>query len=161
MRRRYRIKEWDKLLPEGFYRKHLLHFPLLTVDLVVRDENSRFLLVKRSEENLAWKDDWPTPGGRVFRNEKIRDAAHRVLLRETGLSIAAKHFTLRGVEEVITTKEHGVTVVFAAKARQSKLNWDKTSSSARWFTVADAPRSLRPEYRAVLSTGGVGLRWRN
>lgn len=157
MRRRYRIKERDKLLPEGLYRKHLLHFPLLTVDLVVTDENSRFLLVKRTQENLAWKDDWATPGGRVFRNERIRDAAHRVLLRETGLRIPPREFTFRGVEEVITRKEHGVTVVFAARARQSKLSWDKTSSSARWFTKKILPKSLRPEYKAILSTGGVKL----
>lgn len=157
MRRQYRVKERDKLLPEGFYREHLLHFPLLTVDLVVTDENSRFLLVKRSQENLAWKDDWATPGGRVFRNERIRDAAHRVLLQETGLTIPAKEFTLRGVEEIITTKEHGVTVVFAGRARQSKLSWDKTSSSARWFAKKILPKSLRPEYKAILSTGGVTL----
>ena len=160
LRRTYRVKAYDRQLPETFYHEHLRHLPLVTVDIVVTDRRLGFLLVRRSRENLAWKDDWATPGGRIFRNEKIRDAAHRVLLRETGLSIPAEEFTLRGVEEIITTKEHGVTVVFAARARQSKLSWDKTSSSARWFTVADAPRSLRPEYRAVLSTGGVSLRRR-
>lgn len=157
MRRPYHVKEKDMLLPEGFYRNHLLHFPLLTVDLVVTDENSRFLLVKRSEENLAWKDDWATPGGRVFRNERIRDAAHRVLVRETGISIPPREFTFRGVEEVITSKEHGVTVVLKARARQSNLKWDKTSSSARWFTKKILPKSLRPEYKAILSTGGVKI----
>lgn len=157
MRRTYRVKAYDRQLPEKFYREHLRHLPLATVDIVVTDRRQRFLLVRRSRENLAWKDDWATPGGRIFRNEKIRDAAHRVLLRETGLSIPAEEFTLRGVEEIITTKEHGVTVVFAARARQSKLSWDKTSSSARWFTKKILPKSFRPEYKAILSTGGVTL----
>ena len=155
LRRRYRVKAYDAQLPERFYRDHLRHFPLLTVDIVVTDRSGRFLLVKRSRENLAWKGVWATPGGRVFRNERIREAAHRVLLRETGLGILPEGFALRGVQEIITTKEHGVTMVFATRANQSKVKWDKSSSSARWFTVADAPRSLRPEYAAILTIGGV------
>lgn len=158
MRRKYSVKEYDRRLPEKFYRNHLLHFPVVTVDVVVTDERSRFLLVKRSRNNLAWKGVWGTPGGRVFRNERIRDAAHRVLLRETGLNTPPEEFSFRGVQEIITTKEHGVTVVYAAEAKQPRVSWDTSTSSARWFSAMSAPRSLPSEYGAILSTGGVDLR---
>src|SRR2546428_782157 len=120
---RYPVKDYDTRLPEKFYREHLLHFPLVTVDLVVTDENSRFLLVKRSKNNLTWRGAWATPGGRVFRNEKIRDAAQRVLKRETGLEVSGSQFQFKGVEEIITGKEHGVTVVFACRSSQSEITW--------------------------------------
>jgi ADP-ribose pyrophosphatase YjhB (NUDIX family) len=97
MRRIYRVKEYDKRLPEKFYREHLLHFPVVTVDLVVTDKKSRFLLVKRSQNNLSWKAEWGTPGGRIFRNERVRDAAHRVLVRETGLNTPPEKFVFRMV----------------------------------------------------------------
>ncbi len=158
----YHVKGIDRQLPAKFYKEHLLHFPVVTVDLVVTSSSHgdrRFLLVRRSRENFAWKGVWATPGGRVFRNEKVRDATRRVLLRETGLRVASRDFIFKGYQEIITLREHGVTMVFSATTdRGQEVRWDKTSSSAKWFTKGDAPRSLRSEYRAILSTGGVTLR---
>jgi ADP-ribose pyrophosphatase YjhB (NUDIX family) len=149
------VRASDTRPPEKFYREHLRHFPLATVDIVVTDRRRRFLLLKRSRENLAWKGVWATPGGRIFRNERVRDAAHRVLLRETGLQVPPEKFELRGVGEIITTKEHGVTAVFSVKVNQNNIKLDKSSSSARWFTLANAPETLTPEYATILKLGGV------
>lgn len=154
-----RVSVDDRLLPDKFYREHLLHFPTLAVDMVVTDKSSRFLLVKRNRNNLTWVGAWGTPGGRVFRNERLRDAAHRVLLRETGLSVAPKDFAFKGVQEIITTKEHGVTMVFAAISNNTSVRRDGTSSSVCWFSGGEVPRSLREEFRAILALGGVRLRW--
>lgn len=89
---------------------------MVTVDLVVRDGQRRFLLVKRNQNNLTWRGMWATPGGRVFRNEKILDAAHRVLLRETSLNIPRSKFKFRGFHEQFAPKEHGVTMIFSEGA---------------------------------------------
>ncbi len=162
MTKKYLVKDIDRRLPDKFYKDHLLHFPVVAVDLVVSstsDGDSRFLLVRRSRENLAWKGVWATPGGRVLRNEKIRDAARRVLLRETGLRAPSRDFIFKGYQEIITLREHGVTMVFSVTVdNEQELKWDKTSSSAKWFTKGDLPRSLRREYRAILFTGGVSLK---
>ena len=162
---RYRVKEIDRRLPEKFYKEHLLHFPLVTVDLVVTSYSSspggtRFLLVRRSRENLAWKGVWATPGGRVFRNEKVRDAARRILLRETGLRVSSHDFIFKGYREIITMKEHGVTIVFSATVdmKNQEVRRDKSSSSVRWFAKVDTPKSLRSAYKSILSSGGVNLR---
>lgn len=151
----YQVRKHDMWLPEGFFRQHLLHLPVVTVDLVARDGQRRFLLVKRNQNNLTWRGMWATPGGRVFRNEKILDAAHRVLLRETSLNLPRSKFKFRGFHEQFAPKEHGVTMIFSAKAHQRKIKWDKTSSSARWFRVSDTPKSLRCEFRDILHKGGV------
>ncbi|MDV3278472.1 MAG: NUDIX domain-containing protein [Nitrososphaerales archaeon] len=154
--RRLRVKEQDKKLPDGFYRAHLRHFPVVTVDLVVTDRESRVLLVKRSSNNLNWKGAWATPGGRVYRNETIREAASRVLAREAGIGASPQEFAFKGVGEIVTSKEHGVTIVFAINRSGGAASADETSSSVRWFEPARLPKTLKDEYRSILSKGGVG-----
>jgi ADP-ribose pyrophosphatase YjhB (NUDIX family) len=155
-----RIKDGDTWLPERLYAEHLRHFPVLTVDLVVTSRDRMFLLVKRSGSNLNWKGVWATPGGRVFRNERIDEAACRVLLRETGIMVPPDRFKFCGVEEVFTSKEHGVTMVNSASTSRLTLTTDRSSSSARWFGPDSFPSTLKAEYRSILEKGGVKLRYR-
>lgn len=157
-RRRYRVKEDDKWLPTRFYKSHLLHLPVATVDVVVANGESDYLLVKRSAKNLNWKGIWATPGGRVYRNERIRDAACRVLLRETGIRARPAGLRFCGVEEILTTKEHGVTMIFSLRTRQESPSFDETSSSLRWFSPRDLPKSLPRVYRSILRKAGVSAR---
>lgn len=159
MGRMYRVKKENKWLPEAFYREHLEHFPIPTVDIVVTDARSRVLLVKRNQNNLNWKGFWATPGGRLYRNERSRLGATRVLKRETGLDVAPSRFKFCGYSEIVTPKEHGITLVFGVKTTEESVRPDATSSTVRWFNPRNLPRSLRPEYRDMIRIGGVDLNY--
>jgi ADP-ribose pyrophosphatase YjhB (NUDIX family) len=150
-----RIRETDRWLPERFFKEHLLHFPVVTVDLVVTDRSSRCLLVHRNESNFNWKGIWATPGGRIWRNELAVDSARRVLMRETGLDLPSERFSFCGVHEVITAKEHGVTLVYRVRSGKTRVRPDPTSSSVAWFHATGFPRRLNEEYRKILRMGGV------
>jgi len=155
MKKGRNVKETDRWLPEKLFKEHLLHFPVVTVDVVVTDRSSRCLLVHRNGSNFNWKGLWATPGGRIWRNEGAADSARRVLLRETGLNLPAERFSFCGFHEVITTKEHGVTLVFKARSDETKVRPDPTSSSVAWFDSAGLPRTINGEYAKILRMGGV------
>jgi ADP-ribose pyrophosphatase YjhB (NUDIX family) len=146
---------YDTWLPGTLYRHHLRHFPIVTVDVVMMDTSSRILLLKRSRENAAWKGEWATPGGRVCRNERLARAAQRIVARETGIRVDLRHFRLMGVQEILTKAEHAVTCIFTADTLETKIVLDKTSMEGRWFRARDIPRSLRSEYKSMLSTCGI------
>ena len=128
---------------------------MVTVDVVVTNPKAEFLLVKRNENNLIRKNAWGTPGGRVFRNEKLREAAMRVLQRETGLSVPSSSLRLRGAHEFLDAKEHTVTLIFSARNPTGTLARDETSSSLRWFARHNVPKSLLADYRDILSKAGI------
>lgn len=58
--------------------------PIVCVDCVVGHEG-KLLLVKRKKEPM--KGNWWFPGGRLFRNERLEQAAHRIVRSETGVDI--------------------------------------------------------------------------
>lgn len=153
--RKVRIKQEDTWLPEELYIEHLRRFPVVAVDIVVTDTQGRILLVKRNENNLTWAGNWATPGGRVYRNESLVDAARRILRREVGLNLETKEFAPSGVQEIITPKQHGVTIIFRARTDDTNVHVDQTSSEARWFTPRRARESLRSEYVTMLALCGV------
>lgn len=153
-----RVNLHDKWLPKEMYLEYLAHFPTITTDIVVINPQSRFLLVKRNSNNVGWIGCWATPGGRVFRNEVLTNAAHRILKRETGLNIASRNFMFKGIQEIITPAQHAVTIIFLAQTADSKIKLDATSSDARWFEPREEPEHLKPFYRAILLMCDIQLR---
>jgi len=69
--------------PEIF-TKIVSHTPLVSIDLVVRNESGGVLLGKRT--NRPAQGTWFVPGGRINKNEKIQDAFGRIIQDEPGNS---------------------------------------------------------------------------
>ena len=59
--------------------------PIVCVDIIIKNNDGEFLLVKRNEEPV--KSKWWFVGGRVLKNESLVAAARRKVLEETGLEI--------------------------------------------------------------------------
>jgi colanic acid biosynthesis protein WcaH len=57
--------------------------PLVSLDLIIRDNAGALLLGKRQNEPA--KDYFFAPGGRIRKNETVQDAFLRLLKSETGL----------------------------------------------------------------------------
>lgn len=58
--------------------------PLVSIDLIVESEGF-FLVGKRN--NPPAKDSYFVPGGRIYKNEKLKDAFSRITLSELALDI--------------------------------------------------------------------------
>lgn len=70
-------------LPEQLYRDiYETYIPRLCVDLVLRHEG-KVLLVKRTKAPIGW---WHLPGGTIYKNEKIEEAARRIASTDLGIT---------------------------------------------------------------------------
>ena len=59
--------------------------PLVAIDLVIGDERGRVLLGKRV--NRPAQGSWFVPGGRIRKDERIRDALARIAQAELGAPV--------------------------------------------------------------------------
>ncbi len=71
--------------------------PLVSIDLIVRDSAGRILLGLRNNEPA--KDFYFVPGGRVLKDERLRDAFARILINETNIDAGYESATFLGIYE--------------------------------------------------------------
>lgn len=116
------------------YKRILRLMPVITVDGVIL-HNNRYLLIKRENEPL--KGRFWTPGGRVYKGEKITDALKRKMKEECGLDV--KIISLMGFYEDFYPKNefnidyvHTVSFVYMALANTDKVVLDNQSSEYKW-----------------------------
>ena len=70
-------------LSDETFKSVIQHTPLISIDLIVRNEQDEVLLGKRV--NAPAKDYWFVPGGRVRKNETLDDAFIRLVKEELGI----------------------------------------------------------------------------
>src|SRR5580658_7400915 len=71
--------------------------PLVSIDLVIRDGEGRFLLGRRN--NQPAKGTFFAPGGRILKDERLGEAFGRILAAETNCTAAFDQATFLGVFE--------------------------------------------------------------
>ena len=70
-------------LPDETFKSIIQHTPLISIDLIVRNEQGHVLLGKRV--NAPAKGYWFVLGGRVRKNETLDDAFVRLVREELGI----------------------------------------------------------------------------
>ncbi|WP_151764719.1 GDP-mannose mannosyl hydrolase [Acinetobacter soli] len=75
-------------LPDQVFKTVISSTPLISIDLVVRNEKNEVLLGKRL--NAPAKGFWFVPGGRVQKDEILDDAFTRLIKEELGTEVAIK-----------------------------------------------------------------------
>ena len=113
--------------------------PLVSVDLIVRDENGRVLLGYRL--NRPARNAWFVPGGRIRKNERIAEAIERISERELGVSLkpatlvgAFDHLYDDNFLDVPGISTHYVVLAFAVQVRSDlPVKHDEQHASLRWW----------------------------
>jgi colanic acid biosynthesis protein WcaH len=75
-------------LPDQVFKTVIQSTPLISIDLVVRNEKNEVLLGKRL--NAPAKDYWFVPGGRIQKDETLDDAFTRLIKEELGTEVVVK-----------------------------------------------------------------------
>lgn len=127
-------------IPIELYRQIHEVLPISCVDIVLKNGES-FLLAKRN--NKPAQGHWWFPGGRIFKNETLQDAAIRKARQETGLDIKIEK--LLGVDETIfpdgpfDSSTHTINVVFLAACTNPAniVTLDDQNDTYQWFSCID------------------------
>ena len=126
------------LIKKKLYKQIIETMPIPCIDCAVRYKD-KLLLLKRNDKPL--KNKWCFPGGRIYKNESFREAAHRKLKEETNLT--GKIITLFGPYETmfkyatfdVKTGTHTInTVALVEVSDISSLKLDKNHSAYRFFS---------------------------
>ena len=145
------------LAPDDF--AHVLrNTPLVSIDLVVRDEHGRVLLGLRL--NRPAQQWWFVPGGRIFKDERIDEAFLRISRAELGRAIPRRDAEFLGVYEhlyddnaldIPQLSTHYVVMAYEVHVDAASLDLpDDQHDRFRWMDT-DAIRgdaSVHPNTRA-------------
>jgi colanic acid biosynthesis protein WcaH len=71
--------------------------PLPSIDLVVMDTERKVLLGKR--KNRPAQNLWFVPGGRILKNEPLREALARISLDEIGIELARTDVIVKDIHD--------------------------------------------------------------
>lgn len=128
-----------EFIPSEEYKKILELMPICCVDIIVY-HNGKVLLIKRKDEpGKAW---WWTPGGRILKNESVKDAVIRKAKEEAGIDIEIINlvayfdfFSDNSAFGKIKNKYHTISLVFLTKPKNEnqKIILDKTSIDYKWI----------------------------
>lgn len=86
-----------KLSAEDFLNV-VTNTPLVSIDFVIENDKNQYLVGKRINDPA--KDYWFVPGGRIYKNETIKNAIARLMKEE----LAIDHF--HGKYKLLGTYEH-------------------------------------------------------
>lgn len=127
--------------------KHFLNVvasaPLVSIDLIVRNEDGAVLLGKRT--NRPAKGYWFVPGGSIRKNERLVNAFERISTTELGCPLELKEARLLGVFEHLyednflaadDVSTHYVVLAYECDlGTADRIVLDGQHSEARWWKV--------------------------
>ncbi len=123
--------------------------PRLSVDLVITSKDGVLLSLRDIE---PYKDLWHLPGGMIYKDESIDEAAKRIAKKETGLDIQTGRF-LGYIEYVHAIQDghdrHTVSIVLNAHQINENLKMDYQASQIRFHPVL--PQNIIPHLKIFLT----------
>jgi colanic acid biosynthesis protein WcaH len=127
----------------------LSQFYQFCVDIIIKNGQGEYLLIKRANEPL--KDQWWVIGGRVLKGESLEDAAKRKVQEEVGLEI--NNLKSIGYYEDafetnpfgLTTPLHAISIVFSTIiADKQRVTLDSQSSDWKYSNELPAKFFIKP-----------------
>lgn len=136
-------------LSEKDFREIYEKVPRLCVDIVIKNEDG-VLLSMRSIK--PYNGMWHIPGGTVYKEEKLEEAAIRIAKKETGLDVDLGKYL--GYIEYLNEKRfggygHSFSVMLEAVSIGGELKSDENSKELKYFK--ELPENLIKEQRDFLT----------
>lgn len=122
--------------------------PRLNIDLVIKSDEGILLALRTIEPHQG---SWHLPGGTIYKDEKIIDAAARIAEKETGLIIKAGRCLgyMEFPREMRSGVEiHTISIAIEASPVGGTLRHDENAKELKYFK--ELPEKIIPEQGAFL-----------
>ena len=119
--------------------------PFPTVDIIIRDDGNRIVLIERRNQPLGWA----LPGGFVDYGETLEAAAAREAREETGLALDDLQQFRAYSDPDRDPRHHTVSMVFTARGIGT-LHAGDDARAARWFPLDALPSPLSFDHARIL-----------
>ncbi len=128
------------MLSPADFIKIIEHTPLVSIDFILKDDN-KYLLGRRI--NKPAKNYFFTPGGRIYKNEKIKEAIERLMNEELNCKLdrepkfigVFEHFYNDSIFNGIST--HYVNIAFQLDNFSPENLTLKQHDKYKWFTLEE------------------------
>tara|TARA_Y100001958_G_C20735330_1_gene226421 strand:+ start:65 stop:499 length:435 start_codon:yes stop_codon:yes gene_type:complete len=128
------------MLSPADFIKIIEHTPLVSIDFILKDDN-KYLLGRRI--NKPAKNYFFTPGGRIYKNEKIKEAIERLMNEELNCKLdrepkfigVFEHFYNDSIFNGIST--HYVNIAFQLDNFSPQNLTLKQHDKYKWFTLEE------------------------
>jgi len=128
-------------LSEEEFRKIMKMKPTVSVDLLIKDTQGRFLLGRRNTE--PYKNWWQVVGGMIYYNEKIGDTIRRIALRETGLTVFNPIFSdVYDIIDDVDPRGHVVCLAYVITDYSGELSVNADNTELEFFDIDELPTSI-------------------
>lgn len=130
---------------------HFVHYdnPPVTAFAFVRDEQSRYLALRRARE--PYRGAWDLPGGFVEPAETPADAIRREIREETGLEAEPERILGAFASRYGDDGRWTVDIGFECRVTGGRWRLDPESSDAAWHPLGELPRLAFAGERAGLA----------
>ena len=117
-------------MPAEHFNNFRKLFPFSCIDLIVLNEENKFLLVRRNIP--PYKGKWCLPGGIIRYGEKMSNAIHRVAQNELGIKVELMREV--GFFEKIFQGRHDISHCFLVKPKSQIIKLDFQATGATFFS---------------------------
>lgn len=99
---------------------------------------------EKADSQLHGEGTWTMPGGKLDFKEKLRDAAFREVLEETGISVDKEKLRVVSVTDDIVEDAHFVTIGFLCENFEGKLEVKEPDEIVewKWFDLNELPEPM-------------------
>ncbi len=154
----------SRWIPDNLYRDIVDNMPVCTVDVAFfNGDASKVLVFRRAAQPL--KGEWFTIGGRLMKNETVRDCAVRQAEVEAGLKLDPGKLFFGGVfDEIHDASRFGGTVTYHCVDvcwgyfldEDARIQPDRQHTECQWRAVDD-PEFVPMLAVKIMATRGRGI----
>ena len=128
-----------KFLDNDTFSTVIASTPLISIDLIVKNSQGKFLLGKRL--NKPAYGSWFVPGGRIYKDETIEEAFKRITQDELGTVFCKKDAKFLGIYEHFYDDNvfndhfstHYIVMAFEIELQDDQVHCNSQHSSYKWF----------------------------
>ena len=113
------------------YNKIKENIPIPCIDLLIVYQGNLLLMLRNNEPA---KDLWFTPGGRIYKDEKLEDTVNRVLLEETGLKPIK--ITQIATMSHYWPNTHTVTTYYVVEVDSDEILMNEEHREIKWINTS-------------------------